>query len=74
MTSTAIKLAQATCQYHYNGDMCYEFGPEELETFYAKAKAQALREAAALFDNDPKLWQEPNTFLRRMADELEAGK
>lgn len=81
MTSPAIKLAKELC-------MCLSAGGEiiapasvsesllirQLETFYAKSQAQALRDAAEKLDEQIHDVTDSVEWLRRMADELEAGK
>lgn len=76
MTSPAIRLARECGIYNPSGDPSKVFYgyAEELETFYAKAQAQALRDAAeffAFFDATKRggIIAE----LRRMAEELERG-
>lgn len=59
MTSPAIRLAREC-------ELLYERDREPLETFYAKAQAQALRDAALGCD-----YGRDADYLRRMADELE---
>lgn len=44
-----------------------------LERFYARAKAQALRDAAEISDQQDRVGA-TGDYLRRMAGDLEAGK
>lgn len=74
MTSPAIRLAKE-CNVKWHSHIStavtvYEFYPNELETFYAKAQAQALRNAADDYHKDC----DCTDYLRRMAGDLEAGK
>lgn len=65
MTSPAIQLARE-CGGH-GGSVTMVFDIQELETFYARAQAQALREAAY----DMPITTQPRYWLHCMADEKE---
>ena len=62
MTTKAIQLAKECGLPAADIEALQEHQPEFLETFYHRAQAQALREAANLGFSEE---------LRRMADELE---
>lgn len=82
MTSTAIKLARELCICAVVDGRIVPAMPSEglfirqLETFYAKAQAQALENAAEWFDErGDEDWFSGGVRdeLRRMAEELERG-
>lgn len=66
MTSPAIKLARECGAGLVWG--WWAMSEEELDRFYAKVQAQALRDAAAWFDEHE---TDSAAHLRRMADEKE---
>lgn len=74
MTSPAIELARKCGLPSADIEALQEHQPEFLETFYARAQAQALENTANEFDNhreaDGRSIQFANA-LRRMAEELE---
>lgn len=79
MTSPAIKLARECGIYggkvqNIEGEEGYwvnDVSEKTMERFYAKAQAQALRDAAAWFERNG--WDDVQRELRRMAEELERG-
>lgn len=74
MTSPAIKLAKECGLPAADIESLQEHQPEFLASFYTKAQAQALRDAADLVHDDYGCDVDSAATLRRMADELEAGK
>lgn len=65
----AIQLAKE-CGATFYPDQAIDFGYRQLETFYARAQAQALREAADKWSGYARA-VEMCVDLRRMAAELE---
>ena len=74
MTSPAIKLAKECGLPAADIESLQEHQPEFLASFYTKAQAQALRDAADLVHDDYGCDVDSAATLRRRADELEAGK
>ena len=80
MTSPAIKLARECGWFKLVAEFpahTVNYVPvtdDQLETFYAKAQAAALRDAADLVHDDYGCDVDSAATLRRMAEELEAGK
>lgn len=75
MTSPAIQLMNSCCDLvkvpAFKNDF-WTVTQEELERFYVKAQAQALRDAAeAIYKGMPP--KKAREMLRHMADELEKG-
>lgn len=69
MTSPAIKLAKECGLPAADIESLQEHQPEFLASFYTKAQAQALRNAADDYHKDC----DCTDYLRRMAEELERG-
>lgn len=80
VTSPAIKLARELCICAVVDGCIVPARPSEglfirqLERFHTKAQAQALRDAAEKLDEQIHDVTDSVEWLRRMADELEAGK
>ena len=72
MTSPAIKLAKECGLPAADIESLQEHQPEFLASFYTKAQAQALRDAAEISDQQDRVGA-TGDYLRRMADELERG-
>ena len=75
MTSPAIKLAKECGLPAADIESLQEHQPEFLASFYTKAQAQALRNAAEWFGEEYgyELVSHTDVDLRRMAEELERG-
>lgn len=71
MTSPAIQLARE-CGYDRNAPTTrLAFQGFSIKDFYARAQAQALRDAAEKVDYGYGMELDMSALLRRMADELE---